>query len=260
MARGGTRKEEVPGPLPHDRRPIGQLIAETIRLYGRHFWAALALGLPLAARDQLAYGRSGAVGSALLFAFAPLVTAAFVGACVLAAEERPGRRALLRAFAVGVVIYIPFPLLLRFFILPGLAWLALFGLAVPAVLYERRRFSDAFRRGFELARADYVHALGGLSALVIVYGIASSALVVLLRTQGDQAARGALFLSDLVLSPIVFLGGALLYFDQAARVVDSARPRRRRRRDADLRAAVEPDAPGRPDAEVEPRPAAPGQQ
>lgn len=262
MARGGTRRprEEAPPALPPERRPIGQLIAETIRLYGRRFWPSLALGLPLAARDQLAFGHGVVFDTLLLWAFAPLLTVAFAAACALAAGDRPPASAWLTALAVGIVVFFPVPALRLVYLLPGLAWLALVGLAVPAALLERRGFTAALRRGAELGRADYVHALGGLAALVIVYGVASNALVVLLRTQSDQAARGALFLADIVLSPLVFLGAGLLYFDQASRVVDSAGPRPRRSGDADLRAAFEPEPAGRPDAEVEPRPTAPGQQ
>src|SRR5437763_1033943 len=103
-------------------------------------------------------------------------------------------------------------------LVPGLAWLALAGLAVPAALLERRGFRASLAQGIELGRADFAHALGSLAALVVVYGLSATALVQLLRAQGNQAERIALFLSDVVLSPLVFLGGALLYFDQAARL------------------------------------------
>jgi hypothetical protein len=165
-----------------------------------------------------------------------------------------------QAFVAGLVVLVPFVILVRFFVLLGLVPLALAGLAVPAAMIERLGVRRALRRGLELARADFVHALGGLAALVLVYIVSSFALLVLLRTQGEQAQRVAGGLAALVLSPLVFLGAALLYFDQAARVVDSGRPRSRRSGDADLRAAVDPDAAGRPDAEVQPGPAPPGQQ
>ncbi len=42
-------------------------------------------------------------------------------------------------------------------------------------------------------------------------------LVLLLRGTSDQTERVAVFLGDLVLAPLLFLGGALLYFDQVAR-------------------------------------------
>ncbi len=48
---------DLPPPLPPHERTIGQLIAETIRLYGHRFWPALPLGLPLALVDQFAVHR-----------------------------------------------------------------------------------------------------------------------------------------------------------------------------------------------------------
>ena len=64
-------------------------------------------------------------------------------------------------------------------------------------------------------------------------------------------AKVSIALSDLVLSPLLFLGGAMLYVDQAARV-GSHRSTRRRSRDADLHPPVDPDATGRSDPQVEP--------
>jgi hypothetical protein len=55
-------------------------------------------------------------------------------------------------------------------------------------------------------------------------------LALLLRGASDQAERIAIFLADLVLAPIMFLGSALLYFDQVARL--ESRPRRRKRKES----------------------------
>jgi hypothetical protein len=96
-----------------------------------------------------------------------------------------------------------------------------------------------------------VHALGGIAALVITLVLSGLVLVLLLHGFGDQAVRVAAVISLLVLSPVFLLGTALLYVDQAARVVDSG-PRPRRRRDADVHPALEPDGAGRPDVEIEP--------
>jgi hypothetical protein len=190
------------------------------------------------------------VQSLVLWAGAPLLTAAYLGAVVLAAPVRPSRGALARAFVVGVVVFLPVPVLVRFFLLPGLAWLALFGLAVPAAAYEGLGFRDALFRGRRLAAADYVHALGSLCAVAIVYFVTRIMLLLLLRGQADAAERVAAFLADIVLSPLLFLGSALLYFDQAARVVDSD-PREKRRRDARLHPAVDAHGSGSADAEGE---------
>jgi uncharacterized membrane protein len=96
-------------------------------------------------------------------------------------------------------------------------------MAVPAVLLEERGFRGAFRRGIELARADYVHALGSLATLVIVVFLCQGVLFFLLRGTGEAALAVAGFLASLVISPLLFLGAALLYDDQAARVRSSKR-------------------------------------
>jgi hypothetical protein len=206
----------LPQPLPPERRTIGQLVAETLRLYGRRFWAALPLGLAFAAlnqlRDQpaeiwLAAACAGTVAIALAYAYA----SALVGGVPLS------RRTGLVAVAVGVVAFLPPTVLLRWFILLGLVWLAFFALAVPAAVLEGLGFRDSLRRGVRLARADYVHALGSLATLALLYFLTSVMLAVLLRDQGDQTERIATFLADLVLSPVFLLGAALLYYDQEAR-------------------------------------------
>jgi hypothetical protein len=155
-----------------------------------------------------------------------------------------GARPTLVAAAVAALVWLPFPALRAVYVLPGLAWLALLGLAVPAAMVERLRFREALVRGRELGTADYVHALGSLAALVVVVGVSSNTLSALLHTQGDNGQRVAVFLSDFVLGPLLFLGGALLYVDQSARAVRSAP-------DADLHPPVDADPAGRADPQVE---------
>lgn len=241
----------LPPPLPPSERTVGQVIAEAIRLYGRHFARALALGLPIAIVDQVSQGRSLTTQTLILWAATPLLTAAFVGATAIAAPREIPRRALVTAYASGLLVFAPVPILVRLFILPALAWLALFGLAVPAAAYEGLRVPAALARARRLAAADYVHAFGALCALGIVYFISRGVLFVLLRGQADATERTAAFLGDLVISPLLYLGTVLVYFDQAARVVDS-RPRTRRKNDADLHPALDAHRAGSPDAEVEP--------
>ena len=80
-----------------------------------------------------------------------------------------------------------------------------------------------------------MHALGSIAALVVVFFLSRQVLVSLLRGQADETIRVAIFLADIVLAPLMLLGTAMLYFDQAARVgVD--RKRRGRAADAERRA------------------------
>jgi hypothetical protein len=238
---------ELPAPLPPGERTVGQLVAETIRAYGNRFWTSLPLGLPLVVVDQLSVRQPGSLQMLVYWGATPLFVAAYLWACRRELGAPIGRTAIL----VAVVIYLPFPALRALFILPAVAWFAFIGLAVPAAMVERLGFRAALARGRELALADFVHALGSLAALVVVVGVAANTLSALLHTQGDNGQRVAVAASDLVLGPLLFVGAALLYLDQVARV-GSAAPDRRRRRDAHLHPPVDADAAGRRDAQVEP--------
>ena len=56
------------------------------------------------------------------------------------------------------------------------------------------------------------------AAVAVVVLLSQSVLVFILRGFGNTASSVALFLASVVLSPLLFVGGALLYVDQAARV------------------------------------------
>jgi hypothetical protein len=242
-----VRTRELPPPLPPGERTVGQVIAETIRAYGDRFWRVLPLGIPVAVVDQLSVRQPLGIQMLVWWAATLLFVAAYLYGCSLVLEARPNRTAV----GLAVLIYVPFPALRALFILPGIAWFALIGLAVPAAMVEGLRFRDALVRGRQLAVADYAHALGSLAALVVVVGVAEQTLSALLHSQGDNGQRIAVALSDLVLSPLLFLGAALLYLDQSARVGSDASDRRRRR-DAHFHPPVDADAAGRHDAQVEP--------
>ena len=206
---------EVPPPLPPAERTVGQLVAESLRLYGRRFWPSLALGVPPAILTLLAR----VLDDTLLLVVVPiaggvLLSLSYVGAVALASEQS---LAVMRAIAGGVLVFLPFPFFTAFFILPGLVWLAAFGLVVPVLALERIGFWLAFLRAYKLARADFVHTLGSLATLAILVFLTQSMLFFLLRGTGDQTLDIASFVAALVVSPLLFLGSALLYFDQAAR-------------------------------------------
>src|SRR5205809_4284121 len=168
MARKGrpVEKRELPPPLPPEKRTVGQLVAESIRLYGRNFWRTLALGLGPAA---LALAGSFVDRSQQILLTtaggAVVLGACYVAACAIVAGARPDGQTLLRAWATAVVVWIPVPFLAILFVIPAIAWLALVGLAVPAAVIERLRVREAIRRGIQLARTDYRHTLGSLAAL-----------------------------------------------------------------------------------------------
>src|ERR1700693_3298608 len=102
--------EPRPAALPPRERTVGQLVAESIRLYGDRFVRALAIGIAPAFLEFVTAHVSR--GVALVLAptlYGALLSAAFVGACVLVLERRPSLRRLLVAWAAGWLIFAPVP-------------------------------------------------------------------------------------------------------------------------------------------------------
>jgi hypothetical protein len=211
--------EPRPAALPPAERTVGQLVAESIRFYGEHFWACLVLGVPAAAIAVVFTNVSRHVQLLLAPTLsAALISASFAWACVLVLEASPPRRRLLAAWLIGWLMFAPVPFLVLAFVIPGLLWLAALGLVVPVLIVEDVRLSAALPRAWRLARAGFSHALGSLFTLAVVVVLSQSVLVFILRGFGDAGVSTALFLASVVLSPLLFVGTALLYVDQAARV------------------------------------------
>ena len=211
-------------------RTVGQLVAETLKLYGEH-WQVGARDRS-AARAARARSRPASRREQTL----AIVAVRRRGRGDGVVRDRLGRRqrrqpprgaAPSPRRSSASLVYLPFPFLTALFVLPGLAWFALVGLAVPAAIAEALGVRDALRRGLALGRADYVHALGGLATLSMLVFVTQIAASLLLQGFADNSERAAAFLAGLVLSPVLFFGAALLYVDQAARVGTTRRQRRR---------------------------------
>lgn len=214
---------ELPPPAPPETRTAGQLVAETMRLYGRRFWRAVGLGVPPTLLGVLLalLTANDVQRTARLFAFVVLF-ALIASLCLIVANriasDRPQRGSSWVALAAGILVFLPLPVLVAIFYLPGLIWFAFLGFAVPAAMFESKGLAGAFRRAIQLARADYAHALGSLAAVTIVALISAGVLSYLLVQFGDQARGAAAFIAVLLLSPLLFLAAALLYEDQVARL------------------------------------------
>lgn len=219
----------------------------------------MALGLAPAAFTVLASVPDGALSLAYgIVVGPPVLGATYVGAVIVATRRKA---AVGRALVAAMLALAP-TAISRVFVFQGiyfvaLAWFALFALAVPSIVVEGRSLTDGIRQGIRLARADFVHAFGSVAALAIVAVVSIFSLSLLLAGFGEQSLTVSAVLAIVVIAPLFFLGSALLYFDQKARL-ESGSPRGRSR-DARLHHADESDRPGRSDAEVEPRPAARGE-
>jgi hypothetical protein len=147
-----------------------------------------------------------------------LLSVSLIGACVMVLERRPRAARLVTAGVVGWIVFAPVPFLVLAVVLPALMWFAAVGLVVPVLVVEDSSVRGSLRRAWQLARADYVHALGSLATLAIVVFLTQAMLVFILRGAGGAAIDVAVVLANIVISPLLFIGTALLYVDQRARV------------------------------------------
>jgi hypothetical protein len=197
------------------------VVAEAIRAYGQHFFPALVLGLPAAAIVSLAAWAPEPERTASVIVVGSGLSSWALGRAVrIVYPDAGGSTAT--AFAVGVVAFVP-AVLVRVVVFPGiyplaLLWLAATIFAVPAALLERLPFAASLARSVRLARAAVVHALGGIVTLVVTIALTALVLTFLLRGFGDQRLVVAALLALVVVTPLFFLGAAVLYADQAARV------------------------------------------
>jgi hypothetical protein len=204
--------------IPPAERTIGQLVADTLRFYGNRFWPCLALGVgPAIFTVTVAQLSSEGRITSLLTVWPLVMTASYVAACFLVSGTPFDARRLTTAALVGLVIAVPVPLLVTILILPAVLWLAVLGMAVPAAVVEGTGVRESVRSGVGLARADFVHAAGTLATLVLLVVLTHLVLFQALHGLSDTAALVAAFLASVVISPLLFIGSALLYYDQKAR-------------------------------------------
>jgi hypothetical protein len=135
---------------------------------------------------------------------------------------------LVLTFVVAVPAVIALTYL--FLLVVGALWLALMGFSVPAAMVERDpevrnsldRIAYALLRSIRLARTEYLHALGVIAALIIIYLVLGIGLGVALAGFADNGRLIAVALAQVVLAPFFFLGLSVLYFEQRARAAVSS--------------------------------------
>jgi hypothetical protein len=214
---------------------VGEVLAETVRLYGDRVWAAFGLGGIVALSFVLAaVVRNDVAGTAII---AVAFTAAYAAAARLVrgdgfgeAWSHAGASAPVLA-VLGFVVCVPLalgifdPVLLLF----SAFWVAFAGFAVPVAMLERAeagegwlgRLAHSMSRSLVLARTHYIHATGVVAALLVIYSFVGRLLAAALVGFGESGAFGAFLLVQIVLAPFLFLGLVVLYFEQRARAVSS---------------------------------------
>lgn len=217
---------------PPDRPlKLGELLAETVRLYGERIWAAFGLGAFIAATILLGLftGHVAAYLAVVSVAF----TAAYAAAARLVSGDRFGEAWAQVAvrfptlLVLTLVVSLPFeigrvdPIILLFTV----AWVAATGFSIPITVLEREaapggwfaQLGYALQRSIALARAEYFHAAGVVAALVLVYVLVGNLLTGALVGFGESGRLTASLLVQVVLAPFFFLGLSVLFFEQRAR-------------------------------------------
>jgi hypothetical protein len=214
---------------------LGELLAETVSIFGERVRPAFGLGLIYVGALVLA----GLAGIVVFFVVAALMFTMASGVAVRIVAGDTFREAwaqVLVRFPVVVllaaVVGLPFalaPFLSILFILVAF-WLGLTAFAVPAAMVELTRSSGGFlhmatyalERTLALARVGYLHATGVSAALLIVNVVFGNLLGNLLVGFADNAGSVAAAVVQVVLAPFFFFGLAVLYFEQRARAAVSS--------------------------------------
>jgi hypothetical protein len=217
-------------------RPLGlsELLAETVRLYGQRFGAAIGLGLPTGGAFLATLAAPAALDIVIV---AITFTASFAAAARLTAGDpfweawaQVGLR-LPILVVLMVVVAVPFAVAFGKLLLlvPAVAWLGLTGLSIPVAMLERdpqagnwfHRVGFTLSRALSLARVEPLHAIGIAAALVIVYIVLGIVLAAALIGFGDSGREAAVAISQVILAPLFFLGLSVLYFEQKVRALSS---------------------------------------
>jgi hypothetical protein len=223
---------------PPDRPlQLGELLSETIRIYSQRPSAAIGLGLVTGGAYLLAAVTPDLV-DVLVIALA--FTASYGAAARLVSGDtfaeawaQVGLRSLV-LLVLTFVVAVPAVIALTylFLLVVGALWLALMGFSVPVAMLERDpevknsldRIAYSLLRSIRLARTDYLHALGVIAALIMIYRVLGVALGIALVGFAENGRLIAAVLVQVVLAPFFFLGLSVLYYEQRARAAVSSPP------------------------------------
>ena len=165
------------------------------------------------------------IGAAIAIIISAALQAALVRGAALAtvgdpvdveASYRYGFRrfgsVLLISILVGIVVAIGFLLL----IIPGVIFLTMLSVAVPALIVENRRGTDAMGRSWNLVKGHFWHVLGTIVVAGLITGIVGSILGLL---GGSNWFLQWIFgsIASIITAPFAALVTILLYVDLRAR-------------------------------------------
>jgi hypothetical protein len=228
-----TEDVSKPALEPVDRPlALGEIFRAAAEIYQARVWQAFGLGLVSSATTLL----SLAVDVVYVL---PVVALGFTVSWALGALMATGvglgeawRVVVSQAptlLILTLLVTLPFSFALRqlYLTIVACGWLAFAGFSIPVSVLEEgderwyARFVFALRRSFVLARAEFLHALGVMAALLIVVILVGALLIGLLQGLADNGLLAAIVIAQLALAPFLFLSLGVLYLDQRARAISS---------------------------------------
>jgi len=176
-------------------------------------------------RSFLGYLFVGAIGGLIAVLIAAVLQAATARAAALAVIGDPvdvqtsyryGFRRLgsviLISLLVGVIVAVGFLLL----IVPGIIFLVFLSVAIPALIVENRRGTDALGRSWNLVQGEFWHAFAVVFVAAILVGIVSG---IIGSIGGNEWVIRWIFtaIAQILTAPYAALVSILLYVDLRAR-------------------------------------------
>jgi hypothetical protein len=119
---------------------------------------------------------------------------------------------ILISLLVGVIVFVGFLLLF----VPGVIFLVFLSVAIPALIVEDRRGTDALGRSWNLVQGDWWHAFGVIVVAALLVGIVSG---IIGSIGGNEWVIRWIFtaIAQILTAPYAALVSILLYIDLRAR-------------------------------------------
>jgi hypothetical protein len=204
---------------------VGALVSEAVASSSEHTVTVLGQTETISDRTFAAVILGSLIGALVAVVISAVLQAAMMRAAALAtigdpvdvqASYRWGFKrfgsVILVALLVGLVVGIGFILL----VIPGIIFLTLLSVSIPALVIENRRGTDAMKRSWDLAKTSFWHVLGVIVVAALITGLVSG---VVSSIGGDQWFVRWIFsaIAQIITAPFSALVSVLLYLDLRAR-------------------------------------------
>lgn len=204
---------------------IGAVLVEALASPDTHTEEVFGETVTVSDQTLAAIVIGGLIGALVVLIISAVLQAAMVRAAALAtigdpidieASYRWGFRrvgsVILVGLLVGIVIAVGFVLLF----VPGVIFLTMLAVSIPALVIENRRGTEAMKRSWELVSGNFWHVLGVIFVAYIIVAVVSAIIGAI---GGDAWFLSWIFsaIAQIVTVPFYALVSVLLYLDLRAR-------------------------------------------